>query len=127
MLKKQIEEKISKTEIFNINKKTAEFILQKLNEFLDKEDSILILMDVMKCTDYSYHTIRKYINAIIAFKPSLVVKLDRYRYMLNNRNKADLHLDDIHFLQRKVLVNLKDKLVLLYLTYIQNTKIKHSH
>jgi hypothetical protein len=91
MLKKQIEEKISKTEIFNINKKTAEFILQKLNEFLDKEDSIFILMDVMKCTDYSYHTIRKYINAIIAFKPSLVVKLDRYRYMLNNRNKADLH------------------------------------
>ncbi len=109
MLKKQIEEKISKTEIFSINKKTAEFILQKLNEFLDKEDSVFILIDAMKCTDYSYHTIRKYLNAIILFKPTLVIKLDRYRYLLNNRNKAELHLDDITLPQMKNFGKIKRK------------------
>ena len=83
-----------------------------MNEFLDKEDSIFILMDAMKCTDYSYHTIRKYLNAIITFKPSLVVKLDRYRYMLNNRNKADLHLDDVIFPTKKSFGKIKRQAII---------------
>ncbi len=95
MLKKQIEEKISKTEIFSINKKTAEYILKKLNAFLDKEDSVFVVMDVMKSTDYSYHTVRKYLMAIIEFKPELITKIDRYRYVLKNRNETELHLNDI--------------------------------